>query len=125
MEEPGLRPGKGKEVKEESSRPGDERPVPNLKLAFSAMSLSARMWYDLEVVNIKGAAVNIKDAAVNIKGAALPGGGHRPQRLRGQVVEIMNENVRHFLSAINMSCDCSLHQIKFPAATLLKTKSYL
>ena len=76
-------------------------------------------------VNIKGAAVNIKGAAVNIKGAALPGGGHRPQRLRGQVVEIMNENVRHFLSAINMSCDCSLHQIKFPAATLLKTKSYL
>ena len=44
-EEPGLRPGKGKEVREveESSRPGDERPVPSLRLAFSAMSLSPRM----------------------------------------------------------------------------------
>lgn len=47
-----------------------------------------------------------------------PAVGHRLERLRGQVVEIMNENVRHLLSAINMSCDCSRHQMKFPVAWL-------
>ena len=37
----------------------------------------------------------------------LPAVDHRLERLRGQVVKIMNENVRHLLSAINMSSDCS------------------
>ena len=34
-----------------------------------------------------------------------PAVGHRLERLRGQVVQIMNEDVRHLLSAINMSCE--------------------